>query len=127
MPEGDANGRFTKGYKGGPGRPPRRTESEYLNITANKVPLNQWQRVVQKALKDALDGDKHARRWLSDFLIGRPATTELVAGVDSELLELLIEAIRAADHEPEEVFLNMLNRLDQTAEVKWNERRQAAR
>lgn len=123
MPERDTKGRFVKGNTGGPGRPSRKAEAEYLNLTASKVPLDQWQHVVAKALDDALAGDKHARRWLSDHLIGRPSTPSLVAGIDSALFESFVNALRASNHEPAEVIMSVVTQLNQDKDSKWNEYR----
>lgn len=123
MSDRDSRGRFVKGGKGGPGRRSRSAESEYLKITTSRVPGDKWKRVVSKALDEALEGDKYARKWLSDFLIGRPSTPALVGGVDSELIERLILALKEERYDPEEVFLPMLHRLQNREETMWNEYR----
>jgi hypothetical protein len=45
----DAKGRFQRGHKGGPGRPKRATEAEYLDALKASVPLERWQRVIEAA------------------------------------------------------------------------------
>lgn len=123
MSDRDSRGRFVKGYKGGPGRRPRSAESEYLKITTGRVSGDKWKSVVTKALNEAQQGDKYARKWLSDILIGRPSTPALVAGVDTDLIERLILALRAVSYEPEEVFLTMLHRLENKQDGVWHEYR----
>jgi hypothetical protein len=66
----DAAGRFSKGNAGGPGRPRRGPERDYLNALAEVVTVKDWQDVVRKALADAKAGCGVARRWLSDQLLG---------------------------------------------------------
>jgi hypothetical protein len=67
----DENGKFLKGCPGGPGAPPRRLD--YLKTMHDVCGPEQWKRIVQQAVKDALD-TKHpavraeARRWLAIFL-----------------------------------------------------------
>ena len=63
---------FTIGNPGGPGRPKKEREARYLEITLNTVTFEKWGDVVKKALEDALKGDKDARKWLSDYLVGVP-------------------------------------------------------
>ncbi|KAA0211153.1 hypothetical protein EDM80_11880 [bacterium] len=35
-----------------------------------------WGRIVERAIADALEGDRHAREWLGNYLLGRPAPIE---------------------------------------------------
>jgi hypothetical protein len=72
QPDRAANGRFAPGWRGGPGRPRRATEAQYLARLSEAVPLETWDRIVQKAVEDALAGDRHARAFLANYLIGRP-------------------------------------------------------
>ncbi len=66
----DKRGRFIKGeYGGGPGRPKRATEEEYLTVTFAECPLEAWQVIVKKAVQDAQKGDSKAREWLSRYLL----------------------------------------------------------
>ena len=71
----DKNGRFVKGYEGGPGRPKRSTERAYLDIIASVCTPDVWKDVVNKAIEDARKGDIKAREWLSSYLIGKPEQT----------------------------------------------------
>ncbi len=72
-----ANGRFAKGNPGGPGRPPRQDERDYLIAAAGVVSLERWQRVVERAAADAEKGDHKAREWLSRWLMpARPRPAE---------------------------------------------------
>jgi hypothetical protein len=53
----DSGGRFAKGNRGGPGRPPRAIERDYLRALSDRCPLETWGRIVDKAVEDALNGD----------------------------------------------------------------------
>lgn len=53
-----------------PGRPTRMVETEYLHAVIGRVPLVEWHRIIGKALADAKGGDRHARDWLSKYLLG---------------------------------------------------------
>jgi hypothetical protein len=88
----DANGRFAVGNPGGPGRPRRAVEQDYLATLADAVPLKKWKRIVSRAVEDAEAGDAKARRWISEHLVGRQpdaltalAATELAGTLDDEI------------------------------------------
>ena len=89
----DANGRFAVGNPGGPGRPRRAVEHDYLATLADAVPLTTWKRIVRRAVADAEAGDAQARRWISEHLVGRrpEALTALAA---TELAGTRDDAIR---------------------------------
>ena len=72
MADRKENGQFAPGHKGGPGRPRRRTEDQYLDATIGRVTLKDWREIVDKAIWQAKKGDSRARQWLSDYLIGPP-------------------------------------------------------
>ena len=42
----------------------------------NACSFKDWKAIVGKAVEQAMDGDKDARKWLADYLIG-PATKKL--------------------------------------------------
>lgn len=70
-------GQFLPGHSGGPGRPPRAVESDYLRVLAATVTVDHWQRICQRALDDALAGDAKARSWLASYLL--PSGSDLAA------------------------------------------------
>jgi hypothetical protein len=65
-------GRFAKGCAGGPGRPRRAVEGEYLATLSGAVPADRWRAIVERAVADAIAGDARARDWLSRYLLPRP-------------------------------------------------------
>ena len=69
----DCHGRFTQGNRGGPGRPPRPTETAYLSALMEACPPDTWRRVCERAVQDAQNGDSRARQWLARSLVGEPA------------------------------------------------------
>lgn len=75
----DKRGRFTPGHAGGPGRPKRDTEREYLDALIGAVSLADWREIVLRAVEDAKDGDKDARAFLAKHLIGDPLKISLDA------------------------------------------------
>ncbi len=64
-----ADGRFANGNAGGPGRPRRAVETEYLATLGDAVSLDDWRQVVRRAVDDAKNGDAKARAWLTKHLI----------------------------------------------------------
>jgi hypothetical protein len=87
---------FKPGWKGGPGRPKKQTERDYLSATVASVPLARWRKVVKRALADAEAGDAKARDWLSRVLVGdNPAQlVQLVEELQAELWRLRSEQAR---------------------------------
>ena len=63
-------GTFAPGTAGGPGRPPRSVERDYLRALSDACPPERWQRIVEKAVELAEGGDAQARSWLGKYLCG---------------------------------------------------------
>lgn len=64
--------KFLPGNPGGPGRPKRSTEEKYLRKLTSTVTLQEWREIILTAIAQAKEGDASARRWLSEYLIGKP-------------------------------------------------------
>lgn len=64
----DAAGRFAAGNAGGPGRPRREAERQYLDATLAAVSVEDWTEIVKRAAADAKAGDAKARDWLARVL-----------------------------------------------------------
>jgi hypothetical protein len=89
-------GYFQKGNHASPGRKPRATELTYLQATLGSCPLPKWKRIVKRAVADAEAGDRHARRWLSDVLLGNAELAVLVERLNEQLKRLqLLESVGA--------------------------------
>ena len=84
-------GRFAPGNPGGPGRPRRETERDYLRVMTEAVPLETWKAIVESAVRDAGQGDRAAREWLASYLMGRPE------GAASTLHELAVDDLAGSD------------------------------
>src|SRR6516225_3015140 len=69
----NGNGRFAPGCPGGPGRPRRVAERDYLVTLTEECPPETWRAICRRAVKDALAGDARARDWLARYLLGNPA------------------------------------------------------
>jgi hypothetical protein len=66
----DIHGRFAKGHPGGPGRPRRPVEHEYLARLNAVVTLDVWQQIVERAVQDALEGESKARDFVAKYVLG---------------------------------------------------------
>ncbi len=79
----------------------KRIQREYLDVVMNACDLDTWRKIVARAVADALQGDAQARKWLSDYVLGKPPTrterTLQLPGMDGEAeraqLEALIDSI----------------------------------
>jgi hypothetical protein len=80
MAERKDNGQFAPGHKGGPGRPKRRTEDQYLDAMIARVTIKDWREIVDAAVVKAKRGDARARTWLSDYLLGPPVQRTQISG-----------------------------------------------
>ncbi|NMC22094.1 MAG: hypothetical protein GYA33_16935, partial [Thermogutta sp.] len=69
----DGKGRFVN--RPGPGRPRRQTEVTYLAAVRDVVPVEIWREIVNQAVAEALAGNRHAREWLSELLVGKDPPT----------------------------------------------------
>jgi hypothetical protein len=69
----NGSGQFAPGNPGGPGRPRRAAERDYLLALTKECPLEKWQAICRRAVVDAEKGDSKARDWLSRYLLGSPA------------------------------------------------------
>ena len=91
----DESGRFVKGNPGGPGRPHRAVETDYLLALSDAVSLEDWKAICRRAVADALEGDGKARDWLTALLV-RDAPTliqiraEELAGIDGLATQALM-------------------------------------
>lgn len=65
-------GHFAPGNPGGPGRPRRAVEREYLRTVTDACPLDTWREIVEAAVTAARAGDAQARSFLAGHLIGKP-------------------------------------------------------
>lgn len=65
-------GRFVKGVSGNPKGRPKTLKADYLGIMANIVTPKKWAEIIERATKDAAKGNAAARKWIADYLLGRP-------------------------------------------------------
>jgi hypothetical protein len=80
---------FKPGQSGNPkGRRPKEREIEYTKIIQSKCTPGQWEKIVAKAVEQAIRGDEKARKWLSDNLIGLPVQKQEITGKDGNSIKV---------------------------------------
>ena len=62
----------TRGVASGGGRPKRVFEEKFLRVLVQNVREEDWVEIIAKAVELAKEGNRSARKWLSDYLIGVP-------------------------------------------------------
>ena len=91
----DAVGRFSTGNNYGQGRPPRAVERDYLAVLSERLSLDDWRSIVDRAVADASSGDARARDWLSRYALGSEPMS-LTALAIRERMQVSSEAELAA-------------------------------
>lgn len=87
------NGHFAPGNRLSPGRSPKAVEDKYHELTIAKCPAEKWAAIVEKAVAQAIEGDKDARAWVGRVLgLEKPDRDALVAGAAVE-----VRIVRASD------------------------------
>ena len=70
-----ANGKFAPGNKANKRALPAEVELEYRKIIMRQCTPDQWAQICDKAIEQARGGDRYARDWLTNYLIGKPIQT----------------------------------------------------
>lgn len=78
-------GLYKRGNPGGPGRPFIR-QQRFMVLINEAVDEKSWLSIIKKAVSDAKSGDRHAREWLSKWLLGLP---EAVRDEKQTILEVI--------------------------------------
>lgn len=68
----DARGRFTKGNPGGPGCKAGAKVAELRYFVLDTLTEKELRKIIRRMIRDAIRGDRHARRELFDRGWGRP-------------------------------------------------------
>ena len=95
--ERDENGRFVKGWSGGPGRPPKAREERFMEITLSAVTFKDWTDIIKKAVQQAKRGNSAARKFLADYLLGPPnQRVDVTSGGERIVTEPDLDALAQA-------------------------------
>ena len=91
----DNQGRFSKGNPGGPGRPRRAVEEDYLAALSDQLSIERWENIVSKAIQDAENGDHRARDWIARYALGpSPKVAEMGLQGALRLFQLAVDEAR---------------------------------
>ena len=91
----DNQGRFSKGNPGGPGRPRRAVEEDYLTALSDQLSIERWENIVSKAIEDAENGDHRARDWIARYALGpSPKVAEMGLQGALRLFQLAVDEAR---------------------------------
>jgi len=89
----DTKGRFLPGNPGGPGRPRRQIEAQYLATLAETCPPEVWRKICATAVERAANGDAVARAWLGRYLMGSLTVGFAYPPTEAERLADLLETL----------------------------------
>ena len=67
----NADGTFAPGITGNP-KGGSKKRKDYLHMLQEECTPAKWKAICVKALSQAGEGDKAARKWVADYLLGRP-------------------------------------------------------
>ena len=91
----DNQGRFSNGNPGGPGRPRRAVEEDYLAALSDQLSIERWESIVSKAIEDAENGDHKARDWIARYALGpSPKVAEMGLQGALRLFQLAVDEAR---------------------------------
>ena len=101
MADRGPDGKFLPGHRASVGnrggRPRRSTEEKYLRALSDSVSLDDWRAIALRAVEQAMAGDKDARAWLGNYLIGKPTEYQVIdADVESDSVSDLLAEIHSA-------------------------------
>lgn len=89
MDSRDEKGRFSEGWKGGPGRPPK--EQSLTEILRQKVDPDD---IAEKLIEMASDNDLGALKYIYDRVDGKPTETRRISGDDEHPLSIAVQVVR---------------------------------
>ena len=102
------SGRFRHGNPGGPGRPRRATEADYLAALSDALPMESWRAIIAKAVDQAQSGDAKPREWIGSYLAGKPTGDALMRLAAAELAGYDLIAEKAGDFDPVKMLFGQM-------------------
>jgi hypothetical protein len=82
-------GRFLPGNKFAKGRPPKKYEIELYESFNKVVTKEDWEEIIRIAVKQAKRGDKWARDFLADRVLGKPMQSIDIHAIADEPDEII--------------------------------------
>jgi hypothetical protein len=108
-----ATGRFLRGNPGGPGRPTRATEEEYLVTLREECPLESWRKVIQRSVTDAVHGEPRARDFLAKYVLPAGGTPLEAPGLAHDAQHTIARLLPTMSIEELDVLDRMLRRVEE--------------
>jgi len=93
----DSRGRFARGNPGGPGNPRARQVAQLREALVGAVSATDLRAIVRTLVKQARDGDVVSAREVLDRVLGKPASSEVLARLEALEAKLGITAEQTAD------------------------------
>ena len=109
----DSLGRFVSGSSGNPkGRQSKDRETKYLTVAQRACGFKDWREIVLTAVDQAKNGDAQARRWLSEYLIGKPLPVKEDVRQDED-----VHIVVTYDNDMRREIQDKLSRFEDTPET----------
>ncbi len=99
----DANGRFAKGWKGGPGNPHARRVADIRSVLMSAVSDDDLRAIVSRLVKKAKAGDVMAAREVLDRLLGKAKVAVAIEPEPQRTPDEIRAAIKALERAHPEV------------------------
>lgn len=98
-----STGKFVKGNTLGRGQLVQRRAKHYLDLISKCVTDDDMKKIVKRAVRDAKQGNDRARKWISEHLIGRDPSAQILflaqGTSDPDLtVEQCKDAVKALKH-----------------------------
>lgn len=87
----DQQGKFTNGNTGGPGRPKRAVEEDYLGAFVDNVSIEDWVEICKTATQKAKQGCHKSRQFIAGYLVGQPRKTIRLTNDEPDLTQQCFE------------------------------------
>ena len=113
----DYRGRFKEGNQAARGRGKwmRPFEQNYLNILLDVLTEEQWKKIIEKMVKQAIRGSVKTAKFLASYAIGRP-TTYVQADLFAEMKPMDLETWQAQAEERRNEVENDQIHLDESTD-----------
>lgn len=98
------DGKFAKGHKLARGNKYAEKSARYKALAYKCVTKDDFQQVIAKALEQAKTGDRHARQWIGDLVLGKsPINVAAMIGTfDATAIAARIDQIFGSEEQEEE-------------------------
>lgn len=107
----DEKGLFQKGTTPGPGRP-RTQRTDYAKIIRDCLTPQKAYEITERAIQDAVKGDRHARSWVFAHVVAPVPKTTIIDDATIASREVIDSAISKLPVEGIEMVEKLLNEVE---------------